>query len=83
MDRRGNGTQEYRRMWIRVGLRTFAWRFGRNRGDAKLGRGTTGRWRYIVEIEERDRSVRSSRERQGWNGLCAAIGGVVGGGVVR
>ena len=83
MDRRGNGTQEYRRMWMRVGLGTFGWRFGRDGGDAKLGRGSTRRWRYIVEIKERDRSVRSSRERQGRDRLCAAIGRVVGGGVVR
>ena len=68
---------------MRVGRSTFARRFGRDRGDAKLGRGSTGRWRYIVEIEERDGSVRSSRERQGWDRLCAAIGRVVGGGIVR
>ena len=68
---------------MRVGLGTFGWRFGRDGGDAKLGRGSTRRWRYIVEIKERDRSVRSSRERQGWDRLCAAIGGAVGGEVVR
>ena len=54
MDWRGDGTDEYRRMWMRVGLGTFGWRFGRDGGDAKLGRGSTRRCRYIVEIKERD-----------------------------